>query len=82
MNCFHALTPLNRQVREAGPALPRPLDGQREPACLLALDLCNALNALSWRAIWRLFDKYHLRCNGPPPGHEGVYHPLAVRGGP
>ena len=67
-NCFHALASLERHVREAGPAPQPPLDGQREPACLQALDLRDAFNALSRRAIWRLIDRYYLRST---PGTRG-----------
>ena len=73
-NCFHKVAVLERQVREEGAGTDVDADAPRAGcACFLALDVLNAFNTLSRRAIWRLFEKHYLRVDRPPQGLDGMY---------
>ena len=65
-NCFYMFSALERQVREEGACPDVDVDAPRAAcACFLALDVRNAFNALSRRAIWKVCEKHYLRVDRP-----------------
>ena len=81
-NCYHIIAALAEEVRQAGGQSDRGGGGfesgrahliEDERVCIMALDLRNTCNCLSWRAIWRFFKRYYLLQDRPAGGVTGLY---------